>query len=135
MCHPVHGVFVVQGQCAHDRVIVRLDVRIAGCTRRFFHQPFKRVKGQCVLTVVEGLNGTFMSGVMGCRGIRPLGVEVCWAEVTPSSTTRAGIGKDKLGMGSRACFQSYRRFGALLKGANLVFNANPWGFHTPNAGF
>ena len=36
---------------------------------RFLHQPFKRMHGQCVLTVVEGLYGTFMSGVMGCRGI------------------------------------------------------------------
>ena len=73
----MHGVFVVQGQCTHHRVIVRLDVRIAGCTRRFFQKSLKCMKGQCVLTVVEGLDGAFVSGVMRRRGIRPLGVEVC----------------------------------------------------------
>ena len=53
-------------------------------------------------------------------------------EVTPSSTTRAEIGKDKLGMGFSRMLSKLSSLGALLRGANLVFNAKPWGFHTPN---
>ena len=71
--HAVDGVAVVQCQRTHGRVVVGLDVGVAGFASGRGHQRLEVVKCQGVLLVFVGLHSPLVCHVRRISGVRPLG--------------------------------------------------------------